>query len=138
MKENNSKVLVIVLTILVLGLGGFIIYDKVLNNKSTNTNNNNNQSNDTKRVIYKLQIIPGGGQVGTSVIYEYNPSDETNTKKEILRNEDGSRSLEIFAKEGAIYFMNRTASYYGKSKLYNVNLKSIDIGADGEGLYHSL
>ncbi len=56
--KNNLKIVVIVLIILVLGLGGFIIYDKVLNNKSINTNNNNNQSNDTKRVIYKLQIIP--------------------------------------------------------------------------------
>ena len=138
MKENNSKVLVILLAILVLSLGGFIIYDKVLNNKNINDNDNNNQSNSTKRVIYKLQVIPGSGQVGTSVIYEYNPSDEKNTKKEILRNEDGSRSLEIFAKEGAIYFMNRTASYYGKSKLYNVDLKSIDVGADEEGLHHSL
>ena len=138
MKDNNSKVLVIVLAILVLSLGGFIIYDKVLNNKNINDNDNNNQSNSTKRVIYKLQVIPGSGQVGTSVIYEYNPSDEKNTKKEILRNEDGNRSLEIVTKEGAIYFMNRTASYYGKSKLYNVDLKSIDVGADEGGLYHSI
>ena len=29
MKENNLKVLVVILTILVLCLGGFIIYDKV-------------------------------------------------------------------------------------------------------------
>ena len=33
MKEKSLKVLVIVLTILVVGLGGFIVYDKVLNIK---------------------------------------------------------------------------------------------------------
>lgn len=42
MKEKSLKVLVIVLTILVLGLGCFIVYDKVLNNKNTNNDNKNN------------------------------------------------------------------------------------------------
>lgn len=35
--KNNLKILVIVLIILVLGLGGFIICDKVLNNKDADT-----------------------------------------------------------------------------------------------------
>ena len=35
--KNNSKVLVIVLAILVLGLGGFIIYDKLLKSKDDDT-----------------------------------------------------------------------------------------------------
>ena len=35
--KNNLKFLVIVLTILVLGLGGFIIYDKVLKSKDDDT-----------------------------------------------------------------------------------------------------
>ena len=35
--KNNLKIVVIVLTILVLGLGGFIIYDKVLKSKDDDT-----------------------------------------------------------------------------------------------------
>ena len=46
MKEKSLKVLVIVLTILVVGLGGFIVYDKVLNNKNTNNDNKNNNIQD--------------------------------------------------------------------------------------------
>lgn len=48
MKENSLKVLVIVLTILVVGLGGFIVYGKVLNNKNTNNDNNNNIQEEPK------------------------------------------------------------------------------------------
>lgn len=54
MKEKSLKVLVIVLTILVVGLGGFIVYDKVLNNKNTNNDNKNNKQEEKK---YKLNVF---------------------------------------------------------------------------------
>ena len=51
-QKNNSGLvaLVIVLCLLVLGLGGYIIYDKALSNKETpaNENTNNISSNETK------------------------------------------------------------------------------------------
>ena len=47
--ENKNKVtinLVIVLIILVLGLGGYITYDKILNNSKTVGCDNNQDSNE--------------------------------------------------------------------------------------------
>ncbi|MBQ7140976.1 MAG: hypothetical protein IJO32_05680 [Bacilli bacterium] len=63
-KNTGLIVLVVVLSIAVLGLGGFIVYDKVLksekedNNKIETNNNQMNQSNninkldDTKEIVY--------------------------------------------------------------------------------------
>lgn len=48
-KNTGLIVLVIILFLLVIGLGGFIVYDKILNNNDNNTNNevnNNNEAND--------------------------------------------------------------------------------------------
>ena len=47
-EKNNSGLiaLVIVLFLLVLGLGGYIVYDKVLSNKETPTNNTDNEINE--------------------------------------------------------------------------------------------
>ena len=43
-KENrNLKVLVVILCVLVLGLGGYLFYDKVLSDKTSNNNINNNE-----------------------------------------------------------------------------------------------
>ena len=52
MKENNLKVLVVILTILVLCLGGFIIYDKVFkDNNIENKDNDNKTDNDNDKVV---------------------------------------------------------------------------------------
>ena len=54
-KKNNSGliVLVIVLFLLVLGLGGYIIYDKVLSNKTLEGNNTNSNNQDSSTVTLK-------------------------------------------------------------------------------------
>ena len=46
MKKTN--VIIIILMLLVLGLSGYIVYDKVLSNNGDNTNyqNNNNQNDE--------------------------------------------------------------------------------------------
>lgn len=48
-KNTGLIVLIVVLSIAVLGLGGFIIYDKVLNNDSKNNSNEiNKEDNENK------------------------------------------------------------------------------------------
>ena len=53
-KKNNLIPIVIILIVLVLGLGGFIVYDKVLNNKENNNEleNNENFNNNYNYNIY--------------------------------------------------------------------------------------
>lgn len=54
-KKNGKRLIValVILSILVLGLGGYIVYDKVISNDNTktNTSNNSNSSNNTKEEI---------------------------------------------------------------------------------------
>ena len=40
MEKNNSKVIITILSVLVLCLAGFIVYDKTLNNNSKENTNN--------------------------------------------------------------------------------------------------
>jgi len=53
-KNTGLIVLVVVLSLLVVGLGGFIIYDKVLNenNDKVDKNNNNSTTTDTSTEKY--------------------------------------------------------------------------------------
>lgn len=44
-QKKSNNVLLVILMILVLGLGGFIVYDKVLKNDKTNTNSNYQNQN---------------------------------------------------------------------------------------------
>ena len=130
-KKKSNSILLIILVILVLGLGGFIVYDKILKDEKTTTNNDNNSSiKNNNHVIYKVKLIETTGQAGKQAIYEYVPSNENNTENELLRNEDSAKTLEIIPNEGAIYFLKRSASSYQKEKtiIYNVDLKSIEIG----------
>lgn len=46
-KNTGLIVLIIILSLLVVGLGGFIVYDKVLSNNEVENNNNNNVVDDT-------------------------------------------------------------------------------------------
>ena len=53
-KNNNGLIaLVIVLCLLVLGLGGYIVYDKVLSNKTLEGNNTNSNNQDSSTVTLK-------------------------------------------------------------------------------------
>ena len=140
-QKKSNNVLLIVLMILVLGLGGFIVYDKILKYEKTTINNDNNSSiKNNNHVIYKVKLIETTGQAGKQAIYEYVPSNENNTEKELLRNEDSSKTLEIISNEGAIYFLKRSASFYQKEKaiIYNVDLKSIEVGLKIDDSYTNL
>ena len=56
MENKNKKyiVLVAILMILVLGLGGFIVYDKVLkDDKTTNNENSNSENSNNENLILK-------------------------------------------------------------------------------------
>ena len=46
-KNTGLYVLIAILCVLVLALGGFIVYDKTQNNKTTTTDTTNNASNST-------------------------------------------------------------------------------------------
>ncbi len=65
--KNNSLVAVIViLALLVLALGGYIVYDKVLNNKETpseNTANNSDNANDNPSSIGLFPIEKGYSEI---------------------------------------------------------------------------
>lgn len=53
-KNNNGLIaLVIVLCLLVLGLGGYIVYDKVLSNKTLEGNNTNSDNQESSTVTLK-------------------------------------------------------------------------------------
>ena len=62
-KNTGLIVLVVVLSIAVLGLGGFIVYDKVLksekedNNKIETNNNQMNQSNNINKLDDTKEIV---------------------------------------------------------------------------------
>lgn len=62
MKKN---IVIIVLSILVLGLGGFIIYDKILN-KNTNETNSNTANNQTNTNTNNLVTSIIGEQINLS------------------------------------------------------------------------
>lgn len=51
MENKNSKVLIIILTILVIGLSGFIVYDKVLE-EETNIADNNNENTEEEQYTF--------------------------------------------------------------------------------------
>ena len=65
-KNNGLILLVIVLFVLVLGLGGYIVYDKVLNNKETpseNTANNIDNANDNPSSVGLFPIENGYSEI---------------------------------------------------------------------------
>lgn len=76
-KKNNKIliVLLVILSILVLGLSGYIVYDKIISNKDTkasiedsnkiNNNNNNNNKNETevKNTISENEALSIGNEL---------------------------------------------------------------------------
>lgn len=58
MEKKNTGLIVItvILSILVLGLGGFIVYDKCLRNKNDDKPITNNNKDDTNDVLYKYSL----------------------------------------------------------------------------------
>ncbi len=138
-KENNGLIIfVILLAILVLGLGGFIVYDKVLiginnteqktGNEEDNTEQQENEEScksiskicikdyDTS-YKYKTVILNNQSQCRTSVIF--------NRATEILRTPG---PLCMISAQETVYFVNELdcrTEEYGKLRIYNKDLKYI-------------
>ena len=75
-KNNGLILLVIVLFVLVLGLGGYIVYDKVLSNKSDETDKTNNTINNDSTNAELFPIENGYSEISL-----------TNEEKEKINNE---------------------------------------------------
>ena len=85
--EKGSKILIIILLLLVLGLGGYIIYDKIITkeneeiteNEIDKDNTKENEVVETKEVSYTYQEIKGlyEGKSGPSTIHIYLEDDGT-------------------------------------------------------------
>lgn len=79
-KKSGSIVAIVILVILVLGLGGYIVYDKVLSKDTVssteessknevNTKNESNSSEQTTSDTKVVDLINNGERVGTYSIY---------------------------------------------------------------------
>ena len=76
-KKNNALiVLVVILCLMVLGLGGYIVYDKVLSNKSDETDKTNNTINNDSTNAELFPIENGYSEISL-----------TNEEKEKINNE---------------------------------------------------
>lgn len=84
MNNKNSKIIIIVLTLLVIGLSSFIVYDKVFSNDNQNINNNEtestnkeNLSQDTTGKIYiKRDGIIALEEVPNDIVGKYANSED--------------------------------------------------------------
>ena len=162
MNNKGLKIVLVVLIIMVLALGGFIVYEKVLN-KNNNVIDNNNKVNDNKvndniksddnKTDCKLDTSLVSKFIGTYtyegeyVEKEKNASGETKyeedpwasgkmTSEKLVLNEDGSAS----ASAGNV----RAGSYSAEGKWYisnneliiiNDKCKAYEISNDGEIVY---
>ena len=66
--EKNSKkvlIIIVVLSILVLGLGGYIVYDKIISNQNIDSSNNNNKTGIEQEI--KQQETYKSYKIGDSV-----------------------------------------------------------------------
>mgnify|MGYP004661378469 CR=1 FL=1 len=157
MNNKGLKIVLVVLIIIVLALGGFIVYEKVLN-KNNNVIDNNNKANDNikpddNKTDCKLDTSLVSKFIGTYtyegeyVEKEKNASGETKyeedpwasgkmTSEKLVLNEDGSAS----ASAGNV----RAGSYSAEGKWYisnneliiiNDKCKAYEISNDGEIVY---
>ncbi len=112
-KNTGLIVLVIILFILVLGLGGFIVYDKCLNkknneivdNKNNNTNNDNSAIKNNLIKRQQLQWVYGAGQYsrvyvdvdGSAyvTVYPENVYNDNATKNSLLKFQSRCKSYTL-------------------------------------------
>lgn len=145
MNNKGLKIVLVVLIIMVLALGGFIVYEKVLN-KNNNVIDNNNKVNDNikpddNKTDCKLDISLVSKFIGTYtyegeyVEKEKNASGETKyeedpwasgkmTSEKLVLNEDGSAS----ASAGNV----RAGGYSAEGKWYISNNELIIINSKCE------
>ena len=107
-KNNNGLIaLVIVLFLLVLGLGGYIVYDKVLSNDNETINNVNNNDEIDTAVLNNLYTI-----VGILPVDQYYRNSCLN--KAISTNDYKNNAYEIFS--WYAYFYNMDSNHYNDEK----------------------
>lgn len=117
-KSTGLIVLVIILSLLVVGLGGFIVYDKVLSNNEIENNDNkkdevNNNDNDSKLLSNEEAVVEGKRLYDKATeIYE----------SWVLIPYCGVARNEI--KEGDIEILGD--SNYGNGSYYKSNFTSLD------------
>ena len=101
MEKNNVglKVLVVILSLLVVGLCGFIVYDKVLSNDEVEDNNGNSNSNNADG------------------LYSYNDFSET------VFSDDGGNNYLILWKNGTYSYNDTIGNYIIENS--NIVLNSI-------------
>lgn len=112
-KNKGLIVLVIILTILVLGLGGYIVYDKVLSkNNDTNINNNDNDINNNNT------------DINNNVS---NNNDNNSNNDNILDNDENGNKSEIITKDELFSLLE--GYWYYKSGKYLVAFGDNTFGA---------
>jgi len=119
MKKTN--IIIIILMLLVLGLSGYIVYDKVLNTEDGNTNyrDNNNQNdgnevdNNNQDVNIENIVLPewvnyltGFDLVLTESVYDHNKNECVDEKVSISQSDLKKVLAELSTKE-------LTKNYYG-------------------------
>lgn len=157
MNNKGLKIVLVVLIIIVLALGGFIVYEKVLN-KNNNVIDNNNKANDNiksddNKTDCKLDTSLVSKFIGTYtyegeyVEKEKNASGETKYEEDpwasgkmasekLVLNEDGSASASAgnvraggYSAEGKWYISNNELI------IINDKCKAYEISNDGEIVY---
>ena len=151
-KNTGLIVFIVILLLLVLGLGGFIVYDKVLSDKTTDNKNNNGTSNTncptenqykydvSKRKqtqVIKTQylqvIVDTAGDAYVSVIAY--PKYSGNDKNNLIKFE---KTFKEYAPEGTWYFdpgEPDTISAYKLNVGKILSVSYVDVGNGGTGGY---
>ena len=129
MKKTN--IITIILAILVIGLTGYIVYDKVLSTKSANNLNNNEDSDLSKWVNYLSQY----DLTLTRSVWN-SDKDECNFEKATIASSDVKKIIvELSSKE-------ITKNYYGNnppagticSDRYKLEYNNTNISLESDGV----
>lgn len=121
-KNKALIVLVIILTVLVLGLGGYIVYDKVLSKNNDTDINNNNSNNDnildSVENGNKSEIITKDELVSLLEGYWYYEMDNS---KYLVVFEDNTFRTGMYQTDGGISGNINSANML-EDKIYQLNI----------------
>lgn len=132
MKNDNSKVVIIVLVIISLVLGGYIIYDKLLSDNDTIVDNDENNYNETHVLALGLSMYKYAS--GIDMLFHVSPESTDNkivnyeevaqffTDEFIADADDAHICWPI--KKGESYYQNLDCGFGGTTRY---TYKSIDI-----------
>lgn len=119
-KNTGLKVLVVILTVLVLALGGFIVYDKVLKGTPIDVNNGNN-TNETNNDAIELNY---------NTLKEYQKTINNNSKEVENKCNDSDKNILVNIND-----IDLSYSYNCEDKTYsNIKIKQNTIDNIGPRL----